>query len=99
MPPMVLLPLVDHAIHDGLETTSSPGSLRISIDLAAGKLRLALRQSGAGLRLGSEAIAGVRVRLLALYGNAAHVDVRAGDGTETTVAIEIPYERANRGPR
>jgi Histidine kinase len=99
MPPMVLMPLVDHAIHDGLETTSLPVSLRISIDLVADKLRLALRQGGAGLRDGSEAIASIRERLQALYGDAAHLDVRAGDGPETLVVIEIPYERAHRGPR
>ena len=99
MPPMVLLPLIDNAIHDALETTSLPSSLRIGIDLVDGRLRLALRQNGAGLQHASEAIARIRERLQALYRNAAHLDVRAGDGPETIVVVEIPYERADRSPR
>ena len=99
MPPMVLLPLVDQAIHDGLETTSLPGSLRISIDHVAGRLRLVLRQSGTGFRHGSEAIANVRERLQALYGDAAHLKLRADNRSETIVVVEFPHERADRSPR
>lgn len=99
MPPMVLLPLVDQAIHDGLETTSLPGSLRISIDHVAGRLRLVLRQSGDGFRHGSEAIANIRERLQALYGDAAHLKLRADNRSETIVVVEFPHERADRSPR
>lgn len=101
MPPMVLLPLIADAIHDGLETTSLHSEVRIGIDRVGDKLRLALRQSGVGIRHGRPvhaAIASIRERLQALYGDAAQLDLGTGDG-ETVVVIEIPYERADRNPR
>jgi LytS/YehU family sensor histidine kinase len=99
MPPMVLLPLIDYAIHDALDTTSLHSSLRIGFEVVDGKLRLVLRQTGAGFQHGSEAIASIRARLQALYDGAAHLDLATGEGPETVVVIEIPYERADRSPR
>src|SRR4029079_714604 len=48
MPPMMLLPLVDHAIVHGLERSRADGTLRIAIEVVERRLRLRIVDSGAG---------------------------------------------------
>lgn len=99
MPPMMLLPLVDHAVTRGIAIFREGGAIRIRATVAAGTVRLEIDDSGAGLMPGSEGdgIAGIRERLAALYGNSASLTLQGHDGGSTEAVLEIPLEDA--GPR
>ena len=101
MPPMMLLPLVDHAIVHGLERQRAEGALGIAIDVAANRLRLRIADSGAGFvpAVGGDGIASIRERLTALYGDDARLDLHAqdaGGGTEAVLDIPLEYAQPNR---
>ena len=94
MPPMMLLPLVDHAIAHGLADPRSTGSIRIRTGLTDDKVRLEIADSGVGFLPGSgdDGIAGIRERLSALYGSEARLDLRRRDARATEAVLEIRYE-------
>jgi len=96
MPPMMLLPLVDHAIAHGLADPRSTGSIRIRTGLTDDKVRLEIADSGVGFLPGSgdDGIAGIRERLSALYGNEASLDLRRRGARATEAVLEIRYELA-----
>jgi hypothetical protein len=101
MPPMMLLPLIDHAIVHGLERQRAEGTLGIAIDVAANRLRLRIADSGAGFvpGVGGDGIASIRERLAALYGDDARLDLHAqnaGGGTEAVLDIPLEYAQPNR---
>jgi len=96
MPPMMLLPLIDHAITYGLEQSSGSGSIRIAVQASDGRLRVQIADSGAGLvpETGAAGIASIRERLAALYGADARLDLRRRDAGATHALLDIPYESA-----
>ena len=96
MPPMMMLPLADHAIVYGLETSQRKGAISIAVDVAAGRLRLLVVDRGAGFvpETRGDGIANIRERLAALYGADASLDVRRDDLDGTAAVLEIPYEAA-----
>jgi signal transduction histidine kinase len=96
MPPMMLLPLIDHAVTYGLEQSTRAGSIRISTDIANGHLRLKITDSGAGFvpESGAAGIASIRERLAALYGANARLDLRRLDAGATEAVMDFPYETA-----
>jgi hypothetical protein len=98
MPPMTLLPLVDHAIAHGLGARQAAGSIRIRTRIEDGKVRLEIADSGVGFLPDTEgdAIAGIRERLAALYGDAARLNLRRVDATVSTAVLEIPLQSASR---
>ncbi len=54
MPPMMLLPLIDHAIAHGFAASQATGTLRIHAGIADGKVRLEIADSGIGFLPESE---------------------------------------------
>jgi len=94
MPPMMLLPLVDHAIAHGLADPRSTGSIRIRTGVADQKVRLEIVDSGIGFFPGSEddGISSIRERLSALYGTDASLVLRPKEGSATEAVLEIRYE-------
>ena len=93
-PPLLLQPLVENAVTHGIEPKLGGGELRVEGRLEDGRLRLAVSDTGAGLR-GSPAGTGlglenVRQRLRALYGETARLDVREGSGGGVIAVIEVP---------
>jgi hypothetical protein len=96
MPPMVLLPLVDHLLGDAAEADAS---LRVAVAVADGALRIGLERHGArgpAMEGGSDKLAGVRERLHALYGDAAHLTL--GSGPADTILLTLPHESSDRDP-
>ncbi len=93
MAPMVLLPLIDHALAHSLDS-AVPRAIRILAGIAADRLRVAIIDSGDGFapETASEAITGIRARLVALYGDGASLHMRRGEGASTEAVLEIPYE-------
>jgi hypothetical protein len=100
MPPMTLLPLLDHAITYGLDQSPGSGSIDITMNASNGRLRLKIADSGAGLVSGTETIgiANIRERLAALYGANARLDLRALNTGATEAVMDIPYESAATSP-
>ena len=101
MPPMMLLPLIDHALVYGLEPTHSGGSIRIDTHVGQGKLRLSITDSGAGFVPGGNAVEldNIGERLFALYGDDAALRLQRVADRGTQALLEIPYELADRSDR
>ncbi len=93
-PPMVLLPLIDEALRNGLEPMPQGGAITI-IARAAGK-HLRVQVSDNGLpRDGGEgddrsAIAVLLARIRGLYGKSALFEMSAGVPQGVITAIEVP---------
>lgn len=98
MPPMMLLPLIDHAIVRGLEpatgASAGAGAIRIHTDVRDGRLRLLIRDSGVGFapETGGDGIAALRERLDALYGSSARLELRRVDPRATEAVLDLPLE-------
>jgi len=98
LPPMTLLPLVDHAIAHDLGEPQATGSIRIRTGIVGGKIRLEIADSGVGFlpETGGDTVAGIRERLAALYGDAARLDLRRIDATVSMAILEIPFQLTPR---
>jgi len=95
-PPMMLQSLVENSIKHGLEPKPEGGSLTISGDIANGKLRVTVADTGLGFAVADQpgtgvGLANVRERLAALYGGTARLSIEANSPTGTIVTIEVPY--------
>jgi Histidine kinase/Histidine kinase-, DNA gyrase B-, and HSP90-like ATPase len=95
-PPMMLQSLVENSIKHGLEPKPDGGSLTISADIANGRLRVTVADTGLGFAIAGQpgtgvGLANVRERLAALYGGAARLSIEANSPTGTIVTIEVPY--------
>jgi LytS/YehU family sensor histidine kinase len=93
---MMLQSLVENSIKHGLEPKPEGGSLTISADIANGKLRVTVADTGLGFAIAGQpgtgvGLANVRERLAALYGGAARFAIEANSPTGTIVTIEVPY--------
>ena len=95
MPPMLLLPLIDHVIVHGLEPATGAGSIRIRIGASNGRLLLTVTDSGAGFAPETRGggIASIRERLAALYPTGAGLVLRSIEMGASEAVMEIPLER------
>jgi len=94
MPPMIILPLVDHAIAHGLADPTASGALRIRACLVDRSVRLEIEDSGAGFgpQAEGEGIARIRERLSALYGSDASLVLRRKEASATEAVLEFRHE-------
>jgi hypothetical protein len=95
-PPMMLQSLVENSIKHGLEPKPEGGALTISADIANGKLRVTVADTGLGFAVAAQpgtgvGLSNVRERLAALYGGAARLSIEANSPAGTIVTIEVPY--------
>ena len=96
LPPLLLQPLVENAIHHGLEPQVQGGTIAVSAARAEGRLVLQVEDDGQGLngprrRAGNGvALANIRERLNARFGPAATLTLLPRDGGGTCARIEIP---------
>ncbi len=98
MPPMMLLPLVDHAIVRGLQPGRAEGRVRIAATTSGGRLRMTIEDSGAGFVMDADggAIDAIRQRLHALYGADATLELQRRDDRATEAVLELPLEARER---
>ncbi|HEX7328970.1 MAG TPA: histidine kinase [Casimicrobiaceae bacterium] len=96
MPPMMLLPLIDHAVVRGLEPLTAGGTISVRAVVDAGRLRLTIADSGVGLVPASDGggIAAIRERLDALYRGDATLDLRRRSGDPTLAVLDLPLEHS-----
>ena len=102
IPPMVLLPLVDHAIVYGLEPSKQGGTIEISAVVENSKLKLTIADSGTGFvprEPDADGIQCIRERLDALYGKDASLALEHNKQQGTQAVMEIPYERTDSSDR
>lgn len=98
MPPMMLPPLVDHAIAHGLAASQATSSIRIRTGIADERVRLEIADSGVGFLPENEGeeIVGIRERLNALYEARASLALQKLAGGATEAVLEIPHEAVPR---
>lgn len=96
MPPMMLLPLIDHAVVRGLEPSTADGKISVRAVVDAGRLHLTIADTGAGFvpASDSDGIAAIRERLEALYRGDATLDLRARGGDPTLAVLDLPLEQS-----
>ncbi|MFP5390697.1 MAG: sensor histidine kinase [Gammaproteobacteria bacterium] len=97
IPPLMLQPLVENAIHHGLDPKLDGGEIVITADLQGDRLAISVLDDGMGLDAPARArpgagmaLANLRARLAARYGDAASLRLQArAVGTEAT--LELPW--------
>lgn len=98
VPALLLQPLAENAIGHGLEPQVAGGRLEITAEaLPGGRLRLRVRDSGAGWPAGGPAREGfgltqVRERLATRYGGRAAFTIGPAAGGGTEAVIDLPPE-------
>ena len=95
MPPMMLLPLIDHAIVRGLAPSRAQGTISIGARVFDGRLLLTIADGGAGFvpEGDASAIAAIRERLEALYRGSAKLELRRSGEDATVALLDLPLEQ------
>lgn len=100
LPPMMMLPLIDHALVYGLDASQAGGAIRVETSVGDGRLRLAITDSGAGFVPGGGGnLDNIKERLFALYGESAALRLQRLADHSTQAILEIPYEATDRSDR
>jgi sensor histidine kinase YesM len=94
MPPMMLLPLMNHALVCSLQPGDSGRTIRITTVVKHGRLRLVITDSGVAFLPGtrSDGLDSIAERLHALYGDDARFALERTGEQGTSATLEIPYE-------
>lgn len=95
VPNLILQPLVENALHHGLQDKRGVGELRITTRREGGHLLLRVEDDGLGLppRAVAEGLGlgNTRARLQMLFGTAAGLELRAGERNGTRAEVRMPY--------
>lgn len=97
MPPMMLLPLIDHALVYGLQPGRPDGDIHIATHVRDDRIALAITDSGAAFLPDAPAddLKDIARRLHALYGDNARFELERIVEGGTRATLEIPYEVAD----
>jgi sensor histidine kinase YesM len=96
LPPLLAQPLVENAIHHGLEPTIAGGTVSVMARQHDGLLLIEVADDGQGLdgprrRPGNGvALANIRARLQARFGASASLELQPRDGGGTRAVIQFP---------
>lgn len=101
VPNLILQPLVENAVKHGVAAVPGKGSIKISASREQDKLKLAVRDNGAGLASDWEnsdpgqreriGISNTRARLRQLYDGGSSFEIKTAATGGTEVKIEIPF--------
>ena len=96
-PPMVLLPLIDDALRNGLEPLPHGGTIAVTAEIDGNRLRVRVTDDGpsrpAAVDDGLSTTA-IQERLHGLYGNAASLRLISNAPKGAVVVVEVPLEPA-----
>jgi sensor histidine kinase YesM len=101
LPSLILQPLVENAVKHGISPKVGGGRVTIEARVDAGDLRLAVRDTGVGVRdqralfEHGVGLRNVRDRLLRLYGEDYAPEVVSRPGAGTTVTLRIPVAQGS----
>ena len=96
LPPLLLQPLVENAIHHGLEGQVEPGHVRIEARVAGKVLQVLVEDDGIGLHAPSKrsgngvATENIRERLSRRYGPSARFHLEPAQPKGTRALLELP---------
>ena len=101
LPPLLLQPLVENAVHHGLEPSTEGGTVSVRAWLEGGQLHLSVCDDGIGLgapasrlpRPGAgSALDNIRARLDGLFGHRAALHLQPGPrGCGVLASLQLPY--------
>lgn len=99
LPPLLLQPLVENAIHHGIARRRAPGVLELDVRAAAAQLCIVVRADqapgdAASARGHGIGLANVRERLACLYGTEAALQAEFPEGGRSCVTVRLPLRRA-----
>jgi two-component system sensor histidine kinase AlgZ len=102
LPPLVLQPLLENAVHHGVEPGTGPGAVLVRIERRGDRVLARIenpyieeQQKRAGNRM---ALDNIRERLLLFFDAEARIHTSAAD-SRYRVEIEIPYQTTTRAER
>lgn len=102
VPHLVLQPLVENAIKHGIANRASGGRVEISARRADGRLELAVRDDGRGLRderpVHGLGLSNTRERLFYLYGDQHRFELCDAAGGGVRVTLSIPFRQVEETP-
>jgi two-component system LytT family sensor kinase len=104
VPPFILQPLIENAVHHGLVRRTDMGRITIAASVRDGRLVLRVSDNGEGLRSSAYresrglGLRNVRSRLLALYGDSAALDLRDESGGGTAACLDLPFRDTANAP-
>jgi len=93
-PSMMLQTLIENCIKHGLEPKPEGGRIDVKAEVARGKLRVKVCDTGVGFTADAKdgvGLANIRERLRLLYGNTATLTLAPNEGGGTVATIELPY--------
>lgn len=93
-PPMMLLSLVENAVKHGIEPKAEGGHILIRAAVVRDKLVVVVRDTGRGLpeqTTDGVGLSNIRDRLLALYGDAARIDLEQAAPQGVEARISLPH--------
>jgi two-component system, LytTR family, sensor kinase len=99
VPRLLLQPLVENALRHGLVNRTAVGHLRIAASIDDGRLRLSVRDNGAGLPSGGTprgfglGLGNMRERLATIYGESASLSLAAHPDGGTVAEVVLPMNR------
>ncbi len=98
LPPMLLLPLVQHACEDGSDLTRA---VFVETAHAGGRIRITVIGPASAFAPAkpSAAVDAVRERVDALYGDTGSLALQPVMHDRSQAILDIPYERTDRRPR
>jgi hypothetical protein len=99
LPPMIVLPLVQHAAGYPAHPRGSQPAIAVTARVADGRVRIAIASASPAFADEPSAAAVVRTRLQALYGAAAALVLRTLDTDASEAVLEIPHELTDRDHR
>ena len=98
-PPMMLLPLIDDALRNGLEPLPHGGTIIVTADAVGDRVRVRVSDDGLPRTPGSNdslAITTLHERLSGLYSTTACLKLIANAPQGVIAAIEVPFDTARR---
>ncbi|MDH4273447.1 MAG: histidine kinase [Gammaproteobacteria bacterium] len=100
-PPLLIQPLVENAIHHGLEPKINGGHLRVSASVLNQMLTVNVEDNGLGIKADwspGVGLENVRARLKLLYGESARLEFVDKPQGGVTVQMQIPQPESPRTP-
>ena len=99
LPAFLLQPIVENAFRHGIGAKAGRCRLELSAAMIGGRLRVTVRDDGAGVPAGFDlgrdagtGLSNIRTRLQNLYGGLASISVAAAPGGGTLVTLDLPPE-------
>ena len=97
IPPLVLQPLVENAIHHGFDKMQRQGTIKLRVTRSVDSMILVVSDDGEGfdqskpMRDGAVGVGNVRFRLEHMIGGRMNIESHPGEGTKVTILM--PYLR------